>query len=176
VLKLVYLLIKRSCMHTFRIVPISTDIVDAVRKTLKSPGYGHPAHVEVATGYGPCRSCLNTFVEGQEKRILFTYDPFRNLDPYPSPGPVFIHEQPCPSFADEAEFPAELRRIPLVLEAFGENRTLISEDRFRDGNLEPRAQKVLEDARVKYIHLRNGEAGCFIARIERVNNTASRAS
>ena len=47
VLKLVYLLIKRSCMHTFRIVPISSDIVDAVRKTLKSPGYGHPAHVEV---------------------------------------------------------------------------------------------------------------------------------
>src|SRR6476620_9483148 len=133
-------------MNHYRFQGIPESLADATRATMQSPQYGHPAHVEVATGYGPCRSCLNTFVEGQEKRILFTYDPFRNLDPYPSPGPVFIHEQPRQSFSDEAEFPAELRRIPLVLEAFGENRTLISEERFRDGNLEPRAQKLLEDA------------------------------
>jgi hypothetical protein len=154
-------------MRTFRIIPIPDKVAEQVRSTLKAPKYGHPAHVEVATGYGPCRSCLHTFVEGQEKRILFTYDPFHKLDPYPSPGPIFIHEQPCPPFSGEADFPDELRKIPLVLEAFGENRSLLAEKRFRDGQLEQHAERILKDSRVKYIHLRNGEAGCFIARIER---------
>jgi hypothetical protein len=162
-------------MHTFRIIPIPDRVAEQVRSTLKAPKYGHPAHVEVATGYGPCRSCLHTFVEGQEKRILFTYDPFHKLDPYPSPGPIFIHEQPCTPFPEEADFPDELRKIPLVLEAFGADRSLVAEERFRDGQLEPRVERILENSRIRYIHLRNGEAGCFIARIERGNANATRS-
>jgi hypothetical protein len=154
-------------MLFFQLIPISSLIAEEVRETLKSPKYGHPAHLEVATGYGPCRSCLRMFAEGQEKRILFTYDPFDGIDPYPSPGPVFIHEQPCRPFSANDEFPEELRRIPLVLENFGENRLLLHEDRFSDGKVENRVEDILADERVKYIHLRNGEAGCFIARIER---------
>jgi hypothetical protein len=154
-------------MLFFQLIPISSFIAEEVRETLKSPKYGHPAHLEVATGYGPCRSCLRMFAEGQEKRILFTYDPFDGIDPYPSPGPVFIHEQPCRPFSANDEFPEELRRIPLVLENFGENRLLLHEDRFSDGKVENRVEDILADERVKYIHLRNGEAGCFIARIER---------
>jgi uncharacterized protein DUF1203 len=154
-------------MHGFQLIPIPVHIVQKVRETLLSPDYGHPAHVEIASGYGPCRFCLRTFVEGQENRILFTYNPFRDLDSYPSPGPIFIHERPCRPFSPGTEFPEELRRIPLVLEGFGENRVLIAEDRFRDGKLEQRAQQILSDPRIKYVHLRNGEAGCFIARIER---------
>jgi hypothetical protein len=155
-------------VFSFQLIPISSLIAQEVRGTLKSPKYGHPAHVEVATGYGPCRSCLRTFAEGQEKRILFTYDAFHGIDPYPSPGPVFIHEQPCQPFSANDEFPEELRRIPLVLEGFGDNRLLLREDRFSDGKVEHRVENVLRDERVKYIHLRNGEAGCFIARIERM--------
>ena len=45
----------------FRTVAIPTSTADSVRTTLASPGYGHPAHVEVANGHGPCRHCLRTF-------------------------------------------------------------------------------------------------------------------
>lgn len=154
-------------VQTFQLIPIPDHISRQVRDTLKSPQYGHPAYVEVATGYGPCRSCLCTFVEGQEKRILFTYNPFDGLDSYPSPGPIFIHEQACVPFAPDHEFDSALRKIPLVLESFGRNRSLLAEERFADGKMEERIEKMFGNPLVKYIHLRNGEAGCFIARIER---------
>jgi hypothetical protein len=62
-------------MHDYRIVPIPAGIAEAVRATGRSPQYGHPAHVDLALGYGPCRCCLRTFREAHEKRILFTYNP-----------------------------------------------------------------------------------------------------
>jgi hypothetical protein len=151
----------------FQLIPIPDRIARQVRESLKSPQYGHPAHVETATGYGPCRSCLRTFVEGQERRILFTYNPFDGVESYPSPGPIFIHEQACVPFAPDDEFDAGLRKIPLVLEGFGHNRSLITEERFADGMMEERVEKMFRNPAVNYIHLRNGEAGYFIARIER---------
>jgi hypothetical protein len=154
-------------VQAFQLVPIPDHIARQVRQNLKSPQYGHPAHVEIANGYGPCRLCLRTFREGQEKRILFTYNPFDGIDPYPSPGPIFIHEQPCAPFSPDDDFDSALRKIPLVLEGFGANRSLLAEERFADGKLEDRIQKVFANPQVNYIHLRNGEAGCFIARIEK---------
>ncbi len=59
-------------MTSYRVIAIPEQIAQHVRATLKSPQYGHPAHVEVAKGYGPCRSCLQTFHTGEEQRILFT--------------------------------------------------------------------------------------------------------
>ena len=85
-------------MAGFRVLPIDSKIAEQVRSTLKSPQYGHPAHKELATGYGPCRLCLKQFQTGEEDRILFTYNPFESLDSYPSPGPVFIHAKSCPGY------------------------------------------------------------------------------
>lgn len=155
-------------MSDFRVIPIPDEFANKVRETRKSPQYGHPAHIEIAKGYGPCRQCLNTFREGQEGRILFTYNPFDGLDPYPSPGPVFIHEQDCGSYAREG-FPEELRSIPMVLEAYGEERWLLAQALIRDGAVEPAIEMLLERPGVKYLHVRNLEAGCFIATVRRQN-------
>src|SRR5947208_9413526 len=75
----------------YRVTGIPEPLARAVRTSLASPQYGHPAHLEVATGYGPCRLCLDTFREGEEERILFTYQPFTDPEALPAPGPVFIH-------------------------------------------------------------------------------------
>ena len=53
-------------MAGFRVLPIDSAITEKVRNTLKSPQYGHPAHVELAAGYGPCRSCLKQFRTGKK--------------------------------------------------------------------------------------------------------------
>ena len=155
-------------MADFRVIPVPEELAEKVRSSHKSPQYGHPAHIEVAKGYGPCRQCLKTFREGQEGRILFTYNPFEGLDPYPSPGPIFIHEKECPSYAGPG-FPEELRTIPLVLEAYGEERWLVAQERVQDGVVEPAIDRLLARPEVKYLHVRNLEAGCFIATIERMN-------
>jgi len=141
----------------------------SVRSNLKSPNYGHPAHVEPAAGYGPCRLCLRQFRTGQENRILFTYNPFEGLDAYPSPGPVFIHETACEPFQEAAAFPAELRTLPLTLEAYGKDRWIIARERPAEGEIETAIERLFASAAVDYIHIRNTEAGCYIARIERAN-------
>lgn len=82
-------------MTPYRIVALPTATAERVRTTGRSPGYGHPAHSEVATGYGPCRHCLRTFRVGEERRTLFTHDPFHGLEELPLPGPVFIPRSPA---------------------------------------------------------------------------------
>ncbi|MGH9635959.1 MAG: DUF1203 domain-containing protein [Candidatus Angelobacter sp.] len=159
-------------MAGFRVLPIDPKIAEEVRSTFKSPQYGHPAHVELATGYGPCRLCLKQFRTGEEDRILFTYNPFQNLDEYPSPGPVFIHAKSCLEYDEPQSFPKELRSLPLTLEAYGENRWIIARERPSADELETSVERLLQTSGVHYIHIRNTEAGCFIARIERDRNGA----
>jgi len=152
---------------SFQVSSVPPEIARQVRQTLKSPQYGHPAHVEVASGYGPCRSCLRTFVTGCDRRTLFTFNPFTRG--VPSPGPVFIHADECAPFEDEG-FPPTLRDLPLLFEpVLGSGRSI---ERIRP---EPQAieQLVIESfsrADVSAIVVRNAEAGCFIAKIERSTN------
>ncbi len=153
-------------MPSFRVLPIPAEIAEKTRRTGKSAQYGHPAFTEVAKGYGPCRQCLKMFRAGEESRTLFTYNPFDGLDSFPSPGPVFIHEQECEPFVG-AGFPKELRSIPIVLEAFGDGRALLALERITDGIVEPAIERLLELEGVWYLHVRNLEAGCFIARVEK---------
>ena len=163
-------------MAGFRVLPIDFALAEKVRSTLKSPQYGHPAHVETALGYGPCRACLKQFRTGQEDRILFTYNPFENLDNYPSPGPVFIHAKSCPAHSEPDQFPEELKSLPLTLEAYGENRWIIARERPAASEIEGSVERLLQTSGVRYIHVRNTEAGCFIARIERNSGAAENHS
>lgn len=153
-------------MPSFRVLPIPAEIAEKTRRTGKSAQYGHPTFTEVAKGYGPCRQCLKTFRSGEESRMLFTYNPFEGLDSYPSPGPVFIHEKECEPFTG-AGFPKELRSIPMVLEAYGDGRSVLAQERIPDGIIEPAIERLLELEGVRYLHVRNLEAGCFIAKVER---------
>ncbi len=153
-------------MNAYRVIAIPEKVSHKVRTLLKAPGYGHPAHVEVATGYGPCRACLRKFKEGEEERVLFTYDPFHGLDSYPSPGPVFIHREECSRYDDEG-FPPELRDLPLTLEAYGPERWIVARERVVDGEVEAAIGRLLAHEKVGYLHVRNTEAGCYIARVER---------
>jgi len=151
----------------FRTLPIDPAICEQVRSTQKSPQYGHPAHTELAAGYGPCRACLKQFRVGAEERILFTYNPFAGLDSYPSPGPVFIHANSCEMFSAIDRFPEELRELPLTLEAYGDDRVILGRERPGKDEIEAAIARCFAISGVKYIHVRNTEAGCFMARIER---------
>ena len=152
-------------MHRYRIQGIPESIATAARATMRSPQYGHPAHVEVATGYGPCRLCLQTFTVGTDERLLFTYQPFTDSDALPAPGPVFIHHEPCGRY-DDAALPDALRPLPLVLEGYGAGGALMVQRRVGSASFEPVLNEVLGCPGTHYVHLRNAEAGCFIARID----------
>lgn len=151
----------------FRVVAIPTKVADIVLSTLRSPGYGHPAHVEVAAGYGPCRHCLRTFRVGEEKRILFTYDPFHGMETIPLPGPIFVHAEPCARYEERSGFPEDMRSHGLTVAAYGDGRRLLAEEHLHDGRVEPMIEELLGSSEVKYLHVRDLEAGCYDFRIER---------
>jgi hypothetical protein len=158
---------ERSAMPNYRVVAIPSAIAGAVRLTLQSPGYGHPAHAEIASGHGPCRHCLRTFVIGHERRILFTYDAFARTESLPLPGPVFVHETPCNRYPEDGGFPTDMRPHRLTFNAYGRGRRLRAQEYVDDGDAEPVIERLLARSDVDYIHVRDTDAGCFDFTIER---------
>lgn len=147
-------------------VGIPEKVAADVRTTMRSPQYGHPAHRETASGTGPCRLCLRTFVIGRDERILFTYQPFQDPGSLPAPGPVFIHAHACARY-EATEMPPDFRTLPLILEAYGDSGKLIAQERVGTEVVEESLRRLFEAGTTRYVHIRNGEAGCFMARVER---------
>jgi Protein of unknown function (DUF1203) len=154
-------------MSTFKVVAIPTKIAELVRSTMLSPGYGHPAHREVAKGYGPCRHCLRDFKVGQDERILFTYDPFHELGVQALPGPVFVHAEACERYSEEGGFPKDLLARVLTLDVYGDRRQLVAEEHVTREELEARVGDFWKMDGVEYIHVRDRRAGCYDLRLER---------
>ena len=152
----------------YKIVPIDSEIARSVRENMKSPQYGHPAFADVAKGYGPCRVCLKTFVKGAEERILFTYNAFENLSNLPLPSPIYIHKNECESFAAEG-FPPDLIDLPLLFEGYAAESELVKREAVNKENIEHQIAEMFVLPNVNYINIRNAEAGCFVARIEKTN-------
>lgn len=153
---------------------VPQEIADEVRRTHRSPGYGHPAHLEVATGTGPCRCCLRTFVPGVDRRLLFTYRPDGRGQSLTAPGPVFIHADHCEAYTGHG-FPDGLRALPLAFEARAGVRvnglSVNSED-----SAETQIQRLFTGAGAEWLQLRHAEAGCFIACIDPGQPGAGRGS
>lgn len=157
-------------MQSYSVVAVGDQVADVVRKTLRSPGYGHPAYTEVATGYGPCRQCLRAFAVGAERRILFTYDPFYRKENLPLPGPVFIHEHECERYREDGGFPVDMLSNRLTLNAYGPGRRLVAQKYVSNGVVEAELQRLLLDREVAYIHVRDTDAGCYDFCIERTSD------
>src|SRR5215211_2924138 len=143
-------------MNLYRIQGIPESLAADTRATMRSPQYGHPAHGEVATGYGPCRLCLQTFTVGLDQRLLFTYQPFTDPAALPAPGPVFIHRESCGRY-DAALLPEALRPLPLVVEGYGAGGKLLRQRRVGPAAFEAVLDEVMERPEAEYAHLRNAE-------------------
>lgn len=150
----------------YRVIAIPEQVADEVRRTRRSPGYGHPAYAEAATGYGPCRLCLRFFETGRDRRILFTYDAFRGAETLPLPGPVFIHESPCTRYPEDGGFPRHLGEHRLTLDAYRRGGTLQARAGVDDGRVEAVLEQLLGRTDVDYVQVRDTEAGCFDLRVE----------
>jgi hypothetical protein len=151
---------------SFTVRGIPQDVADEVRRTRLAPGYGHPAHHEIARGTGPCRCCLQTFVPGVDERLLFTYRPRGDESALMAPGPVFIHANHCEAYVGTG-FPAGLRSLPLAFEARARESCVPALTRGGGVEAEREISRLLARGDVAWLHLRHAEAGCFIARIDR---------
>lgn len=132
-----------------------------------SPQYPNlPAFSSVATGYGPCRSCLKTFREGSEDRIYITYDPMDGISDLPAPGPIFIHTAECETFSGDG-FPAEIRELPMVFEKMDLKGEFVGRETVEAASIETQIGEIFADPAIETVIVRNREAGCYIARVVR---------
>ena len=153
---------------SFRVVPIDPAIASEVRNSFRAPQYGHPAHVDTGNDHPPCRLCLRRIRPGEERRILFTYNSFTISDPYPSPGPIYIHADECSPFEHESIFPEDLKKLSLMLEGYGAGRWLVAREQPDEDEIEKTIDRIFRNPAVRYIHIRSTKAGCFIAHVERI--------
>jgi len=154
-------------MSKLKIVPMAPEIVQRVRTTNKAPGYGFPAHREVAAGRAPCRHCLKLIRPDAEDLILFTYDAFQGQGVPPMPGPVYVHAEACESYSGNGEIPGEYRGQPLTFEAFGTERQRVGETRVAGSGEEEALHELFEREETEYVHVRSTSAGCYLFRVER---------
>jgi hypothetical protein len=151
---------------SFRVISLAPELVASVRRERRSPQFGHPAIAEVATGTGPCRSCLRLFEVGREERLLFTHRPTVGPGTPGAPGPVFVHAADCDRFEGDG-FPDDLRRLPIIVEGRTGDGRVLRADLAPGAAATALIEATLADPEVEFLFLRHGEAGCHIARAER---------
>lgn len=162
-----------STPATFTVTAIPQRVADEVREHGRDPLWGHPAVTQLATGFGPCRLCLDTFREGEEERTLFTYDTYAGVSEFPQPGPVYIHAADCPRYEADV-FPPALRALELTFEAVAAGPRVVALERTSGGGIDGAIARLLDLPDADFVNVRNTEAGCFVARIERAGPGASR--
>jgi Protein of unknown function (DUF1203) len=143
------------------------EVADHVREHGRDPIWGHAAVTAPATGFGPCRLCLRTFREG-ELRTLFTHDTYTGVAPFPQPGPVYIHADGCSRYEDEG-FPPDLAPLDLTFEAVADGPRVTALERATGADADEVLARLLDFREVDYVNVRNTEAGCFVARVERAS-------
>ena len=150
----------------FHVLGLAANFTEEVRRTMRAPHYGHPVLPEVARGTGPCRACLQPFRVGEEERLLFTYRPAGEAGTVTAPGPVFIHAHDCEQYRGTT-LPDALADFPLIVEARASDNQMPVARRTTGATAQLVMAELLSDPRVEYLHVRHGEAGCHIVRVDR---------
>jgi hypothetical protein len=150
-----------------RFHPIPTDLVRAWRAGAPDAN-GQVPERHIAEGSGnPCRHCLAMIPEGAAMLIL-AHRPFPSPQPYAEVGPIFLCADACAAGGGE-EVPAMLGSPEYIVRGYGRDDRIV----YGTGGVVPtpsipaRAEELLADARVAYVHVRSARNNCFQARVER---------
>lgn len=145
-----------------RFAPLPTDLVRALQAG-GPDAYGAPPERAVAGGGPtPCRHCLRHISEGRPFLIL-AYRPFPAPQPYAETGPIFLCAEACEPWGGETA-PPILRTSPdYLLRGYGPDDRIV----YGTGGVvareavEARAEALLDDPRVAYVHVRSARNNCY---------------
>jgi len=157
-------------MSTFSIYPLAKQSAATLKETMHDQFGNEPRLEEAQSKRSICRRCLRRFNPG-ERRLLFKYRPFEKEGVFAEAGPIYIHETDCqPESEILAGYPVDFRELPLLLRAYTGEDDQVDSKLIKDGNAETIIDMFFADPKVAYIHLRDGESGCYYARIERAES------
>ena len=150
-----------------RFVPISTETVRAYQAD-GLDSYGLLPERRVSDGGGnPCRHCLQMIPKGAGMLVL-AHRPFPALQPYAEVGPIFLCADPCAA-GGGAHLPEILASPDYIVRGYGSDDRII----YGTGGVVPteaiaaRAEALLAEDRVAYVHIRSSRNNCFQCRVDR---------
>ncbi len=116
-----------------------------------------------------CRHCLTDVPDGEEMLVL-AYRPFPGLQPYAESGPIFLCAYKCDAYPDRHTVPSALDSSPdfNVRGYTADNRIA-----YGTGGVVPtdqiahRAEQILSDPAIAYVHVRSARNNCWQGRIDR---------
>ena len=153
-------------MSEYRIYPLSEQVSATLKETMRDQFGNEPEIEEAQSRRSICRRCLRRFNPG-ERRLLFKYRPFEKEGVFAEAGPIYIHAGDCrPETEILTSYPDEFRELPLLLRAYTREDGQV-DSKVIKGQAETIIDTFFADPKVEYIHLRDGESGCYYARIER---------
>jgi hypothetical protein len=164
-------------MNKFKIVPLSKSFAENIKRTMRDD-FGHPVTEQIATGAGPCRVSLKPFKKAVDKRLLLTHSPFAIDNAYNQPGPIFINSADVEEYNDIYRFPPEIKAnknsFPLTLIGYNTDQQMACTRLVCDADIDELIVELFETRpEVKYLHVRNAQACCFICKVERLNERES---
>jgi hypothetical protein len=130
--------------------------------------YGQSAQVHTAKGVqNPCRHCLQLIAEGEEKLVL-SYRPFDELQPYAETGPIFLHKHQCRQYKSD-KLPEWFEYLnPAIIRGYDKNNWIRYDtgDVVRGSELDDTCRTILRDESIAYVHIRS-KFNCFLCQVER---------
>ena len=151
-----------------RITALPTDLVRALQDGGADAHGQIPERTVSDGGRNPCRHCLAYIPEGAGMLIL-AHRPFPAAQPYAETGPIFLCATPCPRHAGGG-MPEVLTGSPdYLLKGYSADERIV----YGTGAVIPagvmmeKAEEILGDRTVAYIHIRSSRNNCYQARIDR---------
>ena len=151
-----------------RFIPIpSEDVIGWQAGGVDS--YGLPAKQKISDGDGvPCRHCLENIGRGDPYLVL-AHRPFSGRHAYTETGPIFVHAAACRRADSGDTLPSIFNSASYILRGYDDDETIVYGtggvvDRAR---IIDRAETILENPAVAFIHARSAQNNCFHCRIER---------
>jgi Protein of unknown function (DUF1203) len=148
------------------VIAISSELAAAARNNATDE-QGNALEPEVQKeGGNPCRHCLRRARAG-ERLTLFSHSPFERQNPYKEHGPMFVHSDGCDRYAAQGQLPPDFLDRPIVLRAYDYEQRIARVAVVVDGATKLRADELLSDPGVAFLHARSFTHGCYLFRIDR---------
>ena len=150
-----------------RFVAIPTEVARAYQAGGPDANGQRPEHRVSDGGGNPCRHCLRMIPEGAGMLVL-AHRPFPAPQPYAEVGPIFLCADPCPAGGDAA-LPAVLAAPDYIVRGYGADDRIVygTGGVVATDRIAARAEELLADPRVEYVHVRSARNNCFQCRIDR---------
>lgn len=126
--------------------------------------------VAESSGGFPCRRCQANASPGEVLRLI-SYNPFEDTEaskksPYAAPGPIFVHDKECTTFAG-SELPPSHRPRSFSVRGYDANHMTVDVRLMNGEEVDEKAKEMFENKDVQYIHAYNTAHGCFAFKIAR---------